>query len=118
MVQTDFSNAVQNTREIEITVTGRKSGHPISLPVWFVHEGETLYLLPAKGTATDWYNNLLKTPAIRLAARGKSLTTSATSISDEALVREVVAKFRDKYGAGTVNSLYSRLDAAVTVLLK
>jgi hypothetical protein len=34
------------------------------------------------------------------------------------LVREVVAKFWDKYGAATVNSLYSRLDAAVTVLLK
>src|SRR5258708_22843720 len=103
MVQTDFSNALQNTREIEITVTGRKSGHPISIPIWFVHEGETLYLLPAKGTETEWYKNLRQTPTIRLATRGKTLTTNATPITDEALVHEVVAKFRDKYGAGTVN---------------
>jgi hypothetical protein len=29
-----------------------------------------------------------------------------------------VKKFRDKYSAGTVNPLYSRLDAAVEVPLK
>ena len=44
-------------------------------------------------------------------------TTSATPITDEAQVGEVVKKFRDKYGAGTVNTLYSRLDVAVEVPL-
>ncbi len=33
-------------RELKITVTGRKSAHPISIPVWFVLEGDVLYLLP------------------------------------------------------------------------
>jgi deazaflavin-dependent oxidoreductase (nitroreductase family) len=117
MAQTDFSHALQGIREIEITVTGRKTGQPISLPVWFVQEGETLYLLPAKGAATEWYKNLLKTPTIRLAVKGMTLTTSATPSIDEASVREVVEKFRDKYGAGTVNSLYSGLDAGVEMPL-
>jgi len=118
MVQTDFRTALQGTDEIEITVTGRTSGRSFSYPVWFVQEGEKLYLLPGKGPESDWYKNLRKTPTIPLAAKGKTFTTSATLITDEALVREVVEKFRDKYGAGTVNTLYSRLDAAVEVPLK
>lgn len=118
MIQTDFRTALQGSDEVEITVTGRTSGRPISLPVWFVQEGEKLYLLPGKGPESDWYKNLRKTPTIRLAAKGKSFTTSATPIADEASVREVVNKFRDKYGARTVNSLYYRLDAAVEAPLK
>ena len=36
-------------RQINISVIGRKSGHTISIPVWFVVEGEKLYLLPVQG---------------------------------------------------------------------
>jgi hypothetical protein len=55
---------------------------------------------------------------IRLAAKGKTFTTSATPITNEAKVGEVVKKFRDKYSSGTVNTLYSRLHAAVEAPLK
>ena len=59
-------------REIHISVTGRKSGHTISNPVWFVlDEGEDkLYLLPVKGSDTQWYKNILKNPKMRIDARG------------------------------------------------
>jgi hypothetical protein len=46
-------------RQIKISVTGRKSGRAISIPVWFVLEGEKLYLLPVQGSDTQWYKNLL-----------------------------------------------------------
>jgi len=36
-------------RQINLSVTGRKSGRTISIPVWFVLEGEKLYLLPVQG---------------------------------------------------------------------
>ena len=118
MAQTDFRTALKGTNEIEITVTGRTSGRSFSYPVWFALEGEKLSLLPAKGSETDWYKNVRKRPSIRLEARGKTFTTSATPITDEAQVGEVVKKFRDKYGAGTVNTLYSRLDVAIEVSLE
>jgi hypothetical protein len=38
-------------REINISVTGRKSGRTISIPVWFVLEGGKLYLLQVQGSA-------------------------------------------------------------------
>ncbi len=118
MAHTDFRTAVQSTNEIEITVTGRTSGRSLSYPVWFALEGEKLYLLPLKGSDTDWYKNLLKTPTIRLTARGKTLTTSARLLTDEAQVGEVAQKFRDKYGAGQVKAYYPKLDVAVEVPLE
>jgi hypothetical protein len=38
---------------IKIIVIGRKSGRTISIPVWFVLEGEKLYLLPVQGSDTQ-----------------------------------------------------------------
>ena len=37
-------------RQIKISVIGRKSGKTISIPVWFVLEGERLSLLPVRGS--------------------------------------------------------------------
>jgi hypothetical protein len=117
MAHTDFRTALQGTNVIEITVTGRTSSRSLTYPVWFALDGDKLSLLPVKGSETDWYKNVHKTPTIRLEALGKTLTTSTTPITDEAQVGEVVEKFRDKYSARTVNTLYSGLDVAVEVPL-
>ena len=61
---------LSRSREINITVTGRKSGRAISIPVWFVLEDDTLYLLPVQGSDTQWYKNVLKNPSIRIKAGG------------------------------------------------
>lgn len=118
MARTNFSSAVQSASEIEITVTGRRSGRSLSYPVWFALEGEKLYLIPVKGSDTDWYKNLRKTPTIRLATRGgKTLTTSASILTDQAHLDQVLEKFRDKYGRN-VKSYYPKLDVAVEVPLE
>ena len=117
MARTNFSTDLQSTNEIEITVTGRTSGRSLSYPVWFALEGEKLYLLPVRGSDTDWYKNLGKTPTIRLEARGKTFTTSARLLTDEAQIGKVLEKFRDKYGRN-VKSYYPKLDVAVEVPLE
>jgi hypothetical protein len=35
----------------------RTLGKTISTPVWFVLEGDNLYLLPMQGSDTQWYRN-------------------------------------------------------------
>jgi deazaflavin-dependent oxidoreductase (nitroreductase family) len=117
MAQTDFRTALQGTQIIEITVTGRTSGRSLSYPVWFALEGEKLYLIPVKGSDTDWYKNLRKTPTIRLESRGKTFTTSARLLTDEAQLGKVLEKFRDKYGRN-VKSYYPKLDVAVEIPLE
>ena len=115
MAFNEFEEALKNTDEIEITVTGRKSGRRISSPVWFVQEGEDLFLLPVKGSDSDWYKNILKTPAMRLKAGGKEWTAEVKPVTDKVKVRDIVEKFRDKYGADQVKKYYSKFDVAVDV---
>jgi deazaflavin-dependent oxidoreductase (nitroreductase family) len=100
-------------REIKITVTGRKSGRSISIPVWFVFADDKLYLLPVKGSDTQWYKNALKNPAMRIDARGAEAEIKAVPTTDAAQVKSVVEKFRAKYGAGDVKKYYSKFDVAI-----
>jgi deazaflavin-dependent oxidoreductase (nitroreductase family) len=100
-------------REINITVTGRKSGRTISNPVWFVLDEDKLYLLPVQGSNTQWYKNVLKNPSIRVSARGAQSEFQAVPITDSARVSSVVEKFREKYGANDVKKYYSKFDVAV-----
>lgn len=107
-----LKDRISRSSEITISVTGRKSGRTISNPVWFVLEGETLYLLPVKGTDTQWYKNVLKNPSMRVHAGGAESEVKVSPLADAKKVAAVVEKFRDKYGAGDVKKYYSKFDAA------
>lgn len=100
-------------REINLTVTGRKSGKAISRPVWFVFEDKTLYLVPVEGSDTQWYKNVVKNPSIRIDARGAEAELNVTTITNAKQVSSVVEKFRTKYGAKDVKKYYPKTDVAV-----
>ena len=102
-------------REIKISVTGRKSGRTISIPIWFVLDEETLYLLPVQGSDTQWYQNVLNNPSIRIEARGAEAEFKVVPVTDAKRVSSVVEKFREKYGASDVKKYYSKFDVAVVV---
>ena len=114
----DLRDRLSRYREINVTVTGRKSGRAITNPVWFVSEDEKLYLLPVSGSDTQWYKNALKNPSIRIEAGGAEATRNASPITDAKHVSSVVEKFRKKYGAGDVKKYYSKFDVAVVVQIK
>ena len=99
-------------REIKIRVTGRNSGRAVSIPVWFVLEGEKLYLLPAYGSDTQWYKNVLKNPSIHINARGAEAEFNVVAVTDRKQVSSIIRRFRAKYGDDGVK-LYSKLDVAV-----
>jgi len=107
-----LENHLSKSSEVTITVTGRKSGRPISLPIWFVWEGGTLFLLPVKGSDTQWYKNLISNRSIQIEAGGAKAELQAKPITDKTQVSSVIEKFRAKYH-GDVKKYYSRFDAAV-----
>jgi deazaflavin-dependent oxidoreductase (nitroreductase family) len=109
----DLRDRLSRYREIDLSVTGRKTGRTISLLVWFVWDEDKLYLLPVHGSDTQWYKNVLKNPAIRVAARDAEGEFKAVRFRDAKQVASVVEKFRAKYGAGDVKKYYSKLDVAV-----
>jgi deazaflavin-dependent oxidoreductase (nitroreductase family) len=108
-----FEDKLSHSGEITITVTGRKSGRTISNPVWFVWDVGHLYLLPVKGSDTQWYKNVLSNPSIRVDAAGAESQVKVHTIKDPKQVASVVEKFRAKYGAGDVKKYYSKFDVAL-----
>ena len=118
-VKTDaLRDRLSRSQEIKITVTGRKSGRPISIPVWFVLEEDKLYLLPVQGSDTQWYKNVLKNPTIRIGAGGAKAEFRVVSITDRKRVSTVVDEFRAKYGPDNVKKYYSKFDVAVVAQMR
>ena len=109
----DLKKRLSHASEINITVTGRKSGRPVSIPVWFVFEEGTLYLLPVKGSDTQWYKNVLKNPIIRIESGSAGAEVKIVPRTDSAQVESIVEKFRRKHGDGDVRKYYSKFDVAV-----
>jgi deazaflavin-dependent oxidoreductase (nitroreductase family) len=108
-----LKDRLSRTREINITVTGRKSGRAISIPVWFVSEDNKLYLLPVSGSDTQWYKNVQKNPSIQIDAGSAKAELKVAPITDPKQVSSVAEKFRAKYGAGEVKKYYSKFDVAL-----
>src|SRR6266404_6097796 len=107
-----LKDRLSRSREINISVTGRKSGRTISIPVWLVFENDKLYLLPVKGADTQWYKNVLENPTIRIDARGAAAEVKAVPVTNAKEVASVVEKFRAKYRTD-VKKYYSKFDIAV-----
>ena len=117
MSDPDLARALDSSEELRIAVTGRKTGQERSTPVWFVREGKTIFLLPVRGSKSQWYRNALKSKRIKISSGKFSLELSTRPITESKRVAAVVDKFRKKHGAGDVKKYYSRFDAAVELSL-
>jgi deazaflavin-dependent oxidoreductase (nitroreductase family) len=117
MVESSAVLLLSTTNKIDLTVRGRKSGQDISRPVWFVHEDDKLYLLPVQGSDTNWYRNVLKDPTMKISAHGQELSGKAEIINDGNKVKEIVEKFRSKYGNSDVQKYYSKFDVGIEFAL-
>jgi len=113
MAETDLRKALEKQEEISITVKGRRTGKAITLPVWFVLVGTTLWLLPVHGSKSQWYKNVRADPTMTVRAGRNRETLKARPVTDAKSVRAVVQRFREKYTPTEVARYYSGLDAAV-----
>jgi hypothetical protein len=103
------------TREIQLTTVGRTSGRESSRTVWFVRDGETLYLLPVYGSSSQWYKDVLEAPVVHLTAHRTKKSGQASPITDPARVAAVVGRFSAKYGAPNIDAYYPKRDVAVEI---
>jgi hypothetical protein len=113
--EADLHKRLDRANEITLSVKGRKSGKDIPRPVWFVHEGNTLYLLPNYGSDTNWYKNFLVDQTLKISISDEELPARGKPITDSDRVRDVMSKFSSKYG--DVRKYYPKPDVAVEVPL-
>lgn len=60
-----------------LTTTGRKSGRPHRIEIWFALEHGVLYLLSGGGDGADWVKNIRKTRDVRIQVGSRSTTAKA-----------------------------------------
>jgi hypothetical protein len=117
MSKDDLRERLNRAYEITLSVKGRKSGKDIPRPVWFVREGNTLYLLPVQGSDTNWYKNMLVDPTLKISANDEETAVKSKAITERNMVDDIVRKFKSKYGEGDVKKYYPKVDVAVRVQL-
>jgi deazaflavin-dependent oxidoreductase (nitroreductase family) len=83
----------QTTR---LTHYGRKTGKPHEVTIWFVLDGDRLYI----GTANvnrQWVENVQKTPQVKLSIAGENVEGTARFLTDRAEHDRAMAAIHRKY---------------------
>ena len=114
---TKLKKDLNSADEIQLSVVGRKSGKKIPRPVWFVHDVDELLLVPVSGNKTQWYKNVMKNPNVEISVGKDLYPLRVQVVSDPRRVKQIVDKFREKYGEGDVKKYYDDLNAAVEIPL-
>jgi deazaflavin-dependent oxidoreductase (nitroreductase family) len=77
-----------------VTTTGRVSGRPHRIEIWFGLRDKTLYLLSGGGDKSDWVRNMRARPAVTVQLGEHTFAAQARIVGDEqedALARRLVA---------------------------
>src|SRR5439155_15332013 len=118
MPENAFTRALEKANEINISVIGRNTGKAITLPIWFVHEDDALWLLPVNGSKTQWYQNLQKNPAITIKVGKEERTLKAQVLKTATSVGKVIQSFQQKYTQDMIAKYYpGPLDVAINLKL-
>ncbi|HJQ72090.1 MAG TPA: nitroreductase family deazaflavin-dependent oxidoreductase [Actinomycetota bacterium] len=84
-----------------LTTTGRRSGEPHRIEIWFALVDGVVYLLSGGGDRSDWVRNLEISPDVVLEIGGEKRTTTARLVADrdedELARRVIVEKYRPRY---------------------
>ena len=106
-----------------LTTTGRVTGRPHTIEIWFALDGRTLYMLAGGRTRADWVRNLRRQPEVAVRIAGRELRGHARPLSalehpaEDALARRLLL---EKYAAGYGGDLteWGRSSLPVAVDLK
>jgi deazaflavin-dependent oxidoreductase (nitroreductase family) len=76
-----------------LTTTGRFSGHPHTIEIWFALNDQTLYMLSGGRDKSDWVKNALRTPAVQVKINNTIFSGQARHVNnteEDALARKLV----------------------------
>ena len=60
-----------------LTTTGRVSGKPHTIEIWFAIDGATMYMLSGGGDRADWVKNIRRDPAVRVRVGSRTVGAKA-----------------------------------------
>lgn len=103
----DFLSQFVREEYCYLTTTGRKTGKPHEIEIWFGVNGGSIYLLSGGMDSSDWVKNLLKDPNVTLHIAGQTFPALARIVTDkdeESQAREIVAdKYKEREKDGSLS---------------
>ena len=83
-----------------LTTTGRVTGHPHQIEIWFAIDRDTLYLLSGGGGRSDWVKNLRREPAVTVEIVSCAFGGRARVVTDPTEDERARALVYEKYAPG------------------
>lgn len=80
-----------------LTTTGRITGKPHQIEIWFGLHEDSLYLLSGGMDGSDWVKNLLKNPSVTVRIAKHTFTATARVITDEEEDKRARTMLAEKY---------------------
>ncbi|MGN6166764.1 MAG: nitroreductase/quinone reductase family protein [Solirubrobacteraceae bacterium] len=98
-----------------LTTTGRVTGHPHRIEIWFAIDQDTLYLLSGGGDRSDWVKNLRREPAVTVEIGSGAFEGRARVVTDPTEDECARALVHDKYAPGYRGDLASWRRSALPI---
>lgn len=101
----EFRSGLENRKDkrtIHLVTTGRRTGLPRPVTVWFICLDARLFVRTSK--RTNWYKNLKSNPSVEAEVGGLKFKAEAEQIYDQALIKRLKEAYRRKYWLADVFS--------------
>lgn len=101
-----------------LTTTGRVSGRPHEIEIWFGAQDSRIHLLSGGGDRSDWVRNLLKDPAVQVRIADHHFNGTARLVKDEqeeTAARYMLAEKYQEWEDGRTLSEWARTALVVRI---
>jgi deazaflavin-dependent oxidoreductase (nitroreductase family) len=103
-----------------LTTTGRITGRPHTIEIWFALHEQTLYMLSGGRDKSDWVKNALKTPSVQLKINLTTFSGTARLVKndeEDMLARSIVfEKYMPRTSDDLINWSRTSLPIVVDIL--
>jgi len=120
----DLTKLVANLKTEEycyLTTTGRVTGNPHEIEIWFGLNDTMLYLMSGGMDKSDWVKNLIKNPEVTVRIVKQTFSATARLVKDEQeemLARTMLAdKYKERESDGSLSD-WARTALVVGIDLK
>lgn len=101
-----------------LTTTGRVTGNPHEIEIWFGIQNNSIYMMSGGGTKSDWVKNLLKNPNVSVRIARQTFVGTARLVKDEqeeVIVRQMIAdKYNEREADGSLDE-WARIALVVAI---
>jgi deazaflavin-dependent oxidoreductase (nitroreductase family) len=117
----EFSQLLSGLKDEEycyLTTTGRITGKPHEIEIWFGLNESTLYLLSGGRDRSDWVKNLRKNPnvSVRVAKHNfEGIARLVNDEKDETMARYLLAEKYQEWESGRTLSEWARTALVVAI---